>query len=137
MKNAHLRFGSLSYVKSTEKATTSIKLRLDRFIGEVLPDPPRQAKAHLISVIGGADAVWKALNTEHQKLFLGASRLVDDSCSIEVPTSLLTAQADPAALVEEAIAGDAALIFGQRPGSLSGRRARGRQTVARQASLFE
>ena len=39
--------------ESTEKTTTSIKLRLDRFIGEVLPDPPRQAKAHLISVIGG------------------------------------------------------------------------------------
>ena len=53
MKNAHLRFGWLMYVKSTEKTTTSIKLRLDRFIGEMLPDPPRQAKAHLISVIGG------------------------------------------------------------------------------------
>ena len=53
MKNAHLRFGWLTYVKSTEKNTTSINLRLDRFIGEVLPDPPRQAKAHLISVIGG------------------------------------------------------------------------------------
>lgn len=53
MKNAHLRFGWLTYVKSTEKTTTSIKLRLDRFIGEVLSDPPRQAKAHLISVIGG------------------------------------------------------------------------------------
>lgn len=53
MKNAHLRFGWLTYVKSTEKTTTSIKLNLDRFIGEALPDPPRQAKAHLISVIGG------------------------------------------------------------------------------------
>src|SRR5258708_30472044 len=53
MKNAHLRFGWLTYVKCTEKTTTSIKLRLDRFIGEVLPDPPSQAKAHLISVIGG------------------------------------------------------------------------------------
>ena len=53
MRNAHLRFGWLTYVKSTEKTTTSIKLRLDRFIGEDLPDPPRQAKAHLISVIGG------------------------------------------------------------------------------------
>ena len=52
MKNAHLRFGWLTYVKSTEKTTTSIRLRLDRFIGEVLPDPPRQAKAHLISVMG-------------------------------------------------------------------------------------
>jgi hypothetical protein len=53
MKNAYLRFGWLTYVKSTEKTTTSIKLRLDRFIGEVLPDPPRQAKAHMISVVGG------------------------------------------------------------------------------------
>ena len=53
MKNAHLRFGWLTYVKTTEKAVTNIRLRLDRFIGEVLPDPPRQAKAHLISVIGG------------------------------------------------------------------------------------
>jgi hypothetical protein len=61
MKNAHLRFGWLTYVKSTEKTTTSIKLRLDRFIGEVLPDPPRQAKAHLISVIGG-DTQISAVN---------------------------------------------------------------------------
>lgn len=61
MKNAHLRFGWLTYVKSTEKTTTSIKLRLDRFIGEVLPDPPRQAKAHLISVIGG-DTQISAIN---------------------------------------------------------------------------
>ncbi len=53
MKNAHLRFGWLTYVKNTEKTTTSIKLRLDRFIGELLPDPPRQAKAHFISVVGG------------------------------------------------------------------------------------
>ncbi len=53
MKNAHLRFGWLTYVKSTEKTTTSIKLHLDRLIAEMLPDPPRQAKAHLISVIGG------------------------------------------------------------------------------------
>jgi len=53
MKNAHLRFGWLTYVKVTEKTTTSIKLRLDRFIGELLPDPPKQAKAHLLSVVGG------------------------------------------------------------------------------------
>ncbi len=53
MKDAHLRFGWLTYVKVTEKTTTNIKLRLDRFIGELLPDPPRQAKAHLISVVGG------------------------------------------------------------------------------------
>lgn len=53
MKNAHLRFGWLTYIKVTEKTTTNIRLPLDRFVGELLPDPPRQAKAHLISVIGG------------------------------------------------------------------------------------
>jgi hypothetical protein len=53
MRNAHLRFGWLTYVKVTEKTTTHFKLRLDRFIGEVLPDPPRQAKGHFISVVGG------------------------------------------------------------------------------------
>lgn len=61
MKNAHLRFGWLTYVKSTDKAITSIKLHLDRFIGEMLPDPPRQAKAHLISVVGG-DTQISAIN---------------------------------------------------------------------------
>jgi len=53
VKNAHFRFGWLTYVKTTEKAVTNIRLRLDRFIGEVLPDPPRQAKAHFLSVVGG------------------------------------------------------------------------------------
>jgi len=52
MKNAHLRFGWLTYMKMTEKTTTHFKVRLDRFIGEVLPDPPRQAKAHFFSVFG-------------------------------------------------------------------------------------
>jgi hypothetical protein len=61
MKNAHLRFGWLRYVKATEKATTNIRLRLDRFFGELLPEPPRQAKAHLISVIG-SDTQIAAIN---------------------------------------------------------------------------
>jgi hypothetical protein len=52
MKNAHLRFGWLTYMKMTEKTTTHFKVRVDRFIGEVLPDPPRQAKAHFLSVFG-------------------------------------------------------------------------------------
>ena len=52
MLNAHLRFGSLTYYRRTEKTTTHFQLHLDRFIAEVAPDPPRQAKAHLLSVIG-------------------------------------------------------------------------------------
>jgi len=61
MKNAHLRFGWLTYFKRTEKTTTTFKLRLDRFIGEVLPDHPRRAKAHLISVVG-SDTQIAAVN---------------------------------------------------------------------------
>lgn len=61
MKNAHLRFGWLNYHKRTEKTTTSFRVRLDRFIGEVEPDSPRRAKAHLLSVIG-ADTQIAAIN---------------------------------------------------------------------------
>lgn len=53
MKNAHLRIGWLTYFKRTEKTTTTFRLRMDRFIGEVERDPPRQARAHFISVLGG------------------------------------------------------------------------------------
>jgi hypothetical protein len=61
-----------------------------------------------------ADSVWKALSAEHQKLFPTASRSIDDACSVEASASLPTNQADPAALIEEAIAGDSVFIFGQR-----------------------
>ena len=53
MKNPHLRFGGLTYFTRTEKTTTTFRLRMDRFIGEVEPDPPRQARAHFLSVVGG------------------------------------------------------------------------------------
>lgn len=74
MKNAHLRFGWLMYVKTTEKTTSSIRLHLDRFIGEMLPDPPRQAKAHLISVIGGdtqISAISAAMSLEDRFMVEG------------------------------------------------------------------
>jgi hypothetical protein len=49
MKNAHERFGVLEYTKRMKDTTTRIRLRLDRFIGEV--DDARNGKAHLISVL--------------------------------------------------------------------------------------
>src|SRR5438876_4664739 len=52
MLNAHHRFGWLSYYRNTGRTTTHFKLHLDRFIGEVAPDPPRRAKAHFLSAIG-------------------------------------------------------------------------------------
>jgi superfamily II DNA or RNA helicase len=83
-----------------------------------------------------ADAVWKSLNAEHQKLFPATPGSNGDVQLIEAPAILPGAQPDPAALVEEAIAESSVLIFGQRPGSLSGRRPRGKPTVPEQASLF-
>jgi hypothetical protein len=34
MENAHLRLGLLEYVRITEKASTRIRLRVDRYMGE-------------------------------------------------------------------------------------------------------
>jgi hypothetical protein len=51
MKNAHLRFGQLTYTRVTKKSSTQFRLSLDRFIGE--PQPGATTRAHLLSVIGG------------------------------------------------------------------------------------
>jgi len=42
---AHLRLGSLEYHRVTEKTSTRIRLRVDRYVGE-------DEQAHLISVFG-------------------------------------------------------------------------------------
>ena len=47
MKNAHERFGTLAYVRRTEKTATNIRVLLDAFVGE------ERGKAHLISAVGG------------------------------------------------------------------------------------
>jgi hypothetical protein len=62
MKNAHERFGALEFTKRMKDTTTRIRLRLDRFIGEV--EDGRNGKAHLISVLGGdsdVGAIWAAV----------------------------------------------------------------------------
>jgi hypothetical protein len=62
MKNAHERFGVLEYTKRMKDTTTRIRLRLDRFIGEV--ESEGNCKAHLISVLGGdsdVGAIWAAV----------------------------------------------------------------------------
>src|ERR1700719_1843934 len=83
-----------------------------------------------------ADAVWKALNLENQKLFPATSRSNEDVPLIEASATLPGAQLDPAAVVEEAVAGSSVLVFGQRRASLSGKRSRVRSAVPEQASLF-
>jgi superfamily II DNA or RNA helicase len=88
-----------------------------------------------------ADAVWKALNHEHQKLFPQTSGSHEDVSLLEAPTigaPTISPGAPPeaAGLVEGAIAEPSVLIFGQRSGSLLGRRSRVRPAVPEQASLF-
>ena len=58
MKNAHERFGVLEYTKRMKDTTTRIRLRLDRFIGEV--ESEGTCKAHLISVLGGDSDVGES-----------------------------------------------------------------------------
>lgn len=83
-----------------------------------------------------ADSVWKALSAEHQKLFPASIHPDNDVTLIEAPAGLLPTPSDPAGLVVEALDSSSVLIFGQRPGSLSGSRRRGRPSVPEQASLF-
>jgi hypothetical protein len=62
MKNAHERFGVLEYTKRMKDTTTRIRLRLDRFIGEV--ESEGTCKAHIISVLGSdsdVGAIWAAV----------------------------------------------------------------------------
>ena len=82
-----------------------------------------------------ADSVWRALSTEHQKLFPTSAHRDEDDSSIEVPGVLLDTQ-PAASLVEGAMDAASIVVFGQRPQSLSGKRRRGRLAVPEQASLF-
>ena len=81
-----------------------------------------------------ADNVWRALTQKHQKLFPASSnvsQLLGEV--IDAPTFNL--ESEPARLIEEAIATQQVLVFGQRPEALRGRR-RQRSVIPEQPSLF-
>jgi hypothetical protein len=60
MHNAHLRLGLLEYHRMTEKTSTRIRLRVDRYVGE-------DEKAHLISVFGNDSDVGAITAAVHEK----------------------------------------------------------------------
>ena len=60
MQNAHLRLGLLEYHRMTEKTSTRIRLRVDRYVGE-------DEKAHLISVFGNDSDVGAITAAVHEK----------------------------------------------------------------------
>ena len=64
MQNAYERFGRLELTRRIKDTTTHIRLRLDRFIGEIAESKEGEARAHLTSVAGGdaeVAAVWAAI----------------------------------------------------------------------------
>jgi hypothetical protein len=60
MENAHLRLGLLEYVRFTEKVSTRIRLRVDRYIGE-------DRQAHLLSIFGNDSDVGAITAAIHEK----------------------------------------------------------------------
>lgn len=66
MENAHLRLGLLEYVRITEKASTRIRLRVDRYMGE-------DRQAHLLSVFGNDTDVGAITAAVHEKATFGLS----------------------------------------------------------------
>jgi superfamily II DNA or RNA helicase len=83
-----------------------------------------------------ADAIWRTLNTEHQKLFPTTVHCSDDAASTETANIPLANQSDTAGLFEGVIDPGSIFVFGRRPESLPGRKRRGRPAVPEQASLF-
>ena len=83
-----------------------------------------------------ADAVWKALNLEHQKLFPTIAHDSPEISSEELPAIPADTLFDPTGLPVGAMDTGSVFVFGQLPESLSGRRRRGRPVVPEQASLF-
>ena len=83
-----------------------------------------------------ADAVWKALNTEHQKLFPTIARSSDEAPPAETPDVLTETRFDPAYLVQAAIKSQSVVTFGRPTGALPGRRRRNRIAAPEQPSLF-
>jgi len=79
-----------------------------------------------------ADAIWKALHQEHQKLFR------TDQCAATGQTEVSPPQAssEPANLIEAALDMAPGLAFGQNPEKLKSHRRRARPPVPEQPSLF-
>jgi hypothetical protein len=80
-----------------------------------------------------ADAIWKALHQEHQKLFPTDQRVPERSQTDDAPEE---AHSEPASLIEAAMDMAPVLVFGQQPEELKSHRRRARPPVPEQPSLF-
>jgi len=53
MQNAHERFETVEFTKRTKDTTTRVRVYIDRAVLEPTKEENGQARAHLISMIGG------------------------------------------------------------------------------------
>jgi hypothetical protein len=64
MQNAHERFGTLEFIKRMKETTTRVRVHIDRAVLEPVKNEQGQARAHLISMVGGDSeigALWAAV----------------------------------------------------------------------------
>ena len=79
-----------------------------------------------------ADAIWKTLHQEHEKLFGVGSRTSEIAAAQQLPVEMDS----PQSLIESAIEMQPVLVFGKRPESLKSIRRRSQQKLPEQQSLF-
>jgi hypothetical protein len=79
-----------------------------------------------------ADAIWKTLHQEHEKLYAASIQTSEIAAAEQLPVELNGAQS----LIESAIDMQPVLVFGQQPDSLKSGRRRARNPVPEQQSLF-
>lgn len=83
-----------------------------------------------------ADAVWKQLNAEHQRLFPTRNQTDDLGAEFECPPIIDADDHAPSKLIEAAFNSQSVLVFGQKPGELRIVRRRPRAPVPEQGFLF-
>ena len=79
-----------------------------------------------------ADAIWKTLHQEHEKLFGASIQTSEIAATEQLPVEMDS----PQSLIESAVNMQPVLVFGQRPESLKSARRRSHQKLPEQPSLF-
>ncbi len=83
-----------------------------------------------------ADAVWKQLNSEHQRLFPTRIETDESAPVFEVPVTELETSVPANGLIDAALNSQSVLVFGQKPEELRSTRRRSRPPAAEQGLLF-
>jgi hypothetical protein len=68
MQNAHLRMGTLTFVRQTRDTITNVSVHLDRVVAEPPPDSKSATDLHLVSVFGGDQEIGATLAAAHEGL---------------------------------------------------------------------